>query len=95
MKIEYIGHTKLASNTITIKKENNILDCHMFEYNDKLKIGKLVIVDNCKQSYDDLTGWLLIAQGSHTFKINNITFLDSLVVERQIHFRFDSISPWK
>lgn len=95
MKIEYTSYTKLAGNTITIKKENIILDCHMFEYNDKLKIGKLVIVDNCKQNYDDLTDWFLVAQSSHTLKINNITFLDSLVAERQIHFRFDSVTPWK
>lgn len=96
MKIEYTSYSKLSGTTITIKKEDIILDCHMLQYNNKLKIGKLIITDNFKQNYDDLTNWFLIVENSgYTFKINNITFLDSLISHKQIHFSFDSVTPWK
>lgn len=93
------SYTKLSGCIITIKKENISLDCHMFQYNYKLKIGRLVILeDNYEVSQQDLTGWQLVAKGmpSATLTINNITFSDGLLVPlRQLPFTFDSITPWR
>jgi hypothetical protein len=93
MKQQY---TKLAGSFIRLRKDGINLSCHMLEFDSKLKTGTLTIESTAQQIPNTFVDWNLDMHGLPTavLNLNNITFLNDLVPERQINFKYETLIPW-